>query len=574
MKKRNLMIALLLAVLLTFSACARGTGSTASSVGADGSAAVTVNEADYFSDRDRSGAWDESKAVSITLNGNSAACDGSGVEIDGSVVTITAEGVYVLSGTLDDGCIVVNATKDEKVQLVLDGVTITSSGFAPIYVKQADKVFVTLADGSLNTLTNGGSFTAIDENDVDAVIFSKDDLTLNGTGSLIVNSPAGHGVVGKDEVTITGGSYEITAAKTAISANDVLAVADGAFQLTAGTNGMRAKNDDASLGNIYLAGGSFKVTADGDCVSATGTLTVAGGSFTVISGASGSDSSASQKGLKSGGALTVSDGTIWVVSTDDAIHSDSSVTIANGTLNLSSGDDGIHADETVTISGGSIVINKSYEGIEGLVIRISGGEIDLTASDDGLNAGGGADSSGFGGREGDRFGENSSASLEISGGVLRVNADGDGLDSNGSFTLSGGEVYVSGPTNDDNGALDYSSGTVTGGSLVATGSGGMALNFNSATQGAILLSVGTQAAGSTVTLTDESGSVILTYTAEKAFNAVNLTSPALLQGGTYTVTAGTYSETVTLSELLYGSAAGMGGRGGFGGNMGGGRGHP
>ena len=419
MKKRNLMIALLLAVLLTFSACTQGTGSTASSAGADGSVAVTVNEADYFSDRDRSGAWDESKAVSITLNGNSAACDGSGVEIDGSVVTITAEGVYVLSGTLDDGCIVVNATKDEKVQLVLDGVTITSSGFAPIYVKQADKVFVTLADGSLNTLTNGGSFTAIDENDVDAVIFSKDDLTLNGTGSLIVNSPAGHGVVGKDEVTITGGSYEITAAKTAISANDVLAVADGAFQLTAGTNGMRAKNDDASLGNIYLACGSFKVTADGDGISATGTLTVAGGSFTVISGASGSDSSASQKGLKSGGTLTVSDGTIWVVSTDDAIHSDSSVTIANGTLNLSSGDDGIHADETVTISGGSIVINKSYEGIEGL----SGGEIDLTASDDGLNAGGGADSSGFGGREGDRFGENSSASLEISGGVLRVNSN-------------------------------------------------------------------------------------------------------------------------------------------------------
>lgn len=308
------MIALLPAVLLTFSACTQGTGSTASSAGADDSVAVTVNEADYFSDRDRSGAWDESKAVSITLNGNSAACDGSGVEIDGSVVTITAEGVYVLSGTLDDGCIVVNATKDEKVQLVLDGVTITSSGFAPIYVKQADKVFVTLADGSLNTLTNGGSFTAIDENDVDAVIFSKDDLTLNGTGSLTVNSPAGHGVVGKDEVTITGGS------------------------------------------------------------------------------------------------------------------------------------------------------------------------------------------------------------------------------------------------------------------LVATGSGGMALNFNSATQGAILLSVGTRAAGSTVTLTDESGSVILTYTAEKAFNAVNLTSPALLQGGTYTVTAGTYSETLTLTELLYGSAAGMGSRGGFGGNMGGG--HP
>ena len=163
------------------------------------------------------------------------------------------------------------------------------------------------------------------------------------------------------------------------------------------------------------------------------------------------------------------------------------------------------------------------------------------------------------------FSGNSDALLEISGGTVTVNAGGDGLDTNGSLNLSGGTVTVYGPTNDGNGSLDYGTdAAVTGGSLIALGSSGMAVNFRSATQGAILLNVGSQSAGTTVTLTDADGNVLLSCTAEKAFAAVNLTCPELAQGGTYTVTAGAFSQTITLDSLITGSG-GPGGPGGFGG---------
>lgn len=582
MKKTQCLFALLLVLCLLLCACSEKKETAASTASAGTQSAETVTNAaqqstaaesevrtpdpaDLFTLRDLDGSWDEDAAVRIRLEGDSASCDSSAVQISGATVTIAAEGVYVLTGTLSDGEIIVNCSKEEKVQLVLNGAEIHSADFAAIYVAQADKVFLTLADGTVNTLTNGGSFTASDESNVDAVIFAKDDLTINGSGALLITSPGGHGVVGKDEVTICGGSFEITSAKTAISGKDSLSVSSGVFKLIAGTDAMKSENDDTTLGNVYLAGGSYNLSADGDGVSASGTLTVAGGSYTVLTGSGGNDTDKSQKGMKAGSALTILDGTILVSSTDDSIHSNGSITVLAGTLNLSSGDDGVHADDTVTVAGGSVTVRESYEGIEGLKICLRGGELEITASDDGLNAGGGGDSSGYGGRGGDMFSGNSDALLEISGGTVTVNAGGDGLDTNGSLNLSGGTVTVYGPTNDGNGSLDYGTdAAVTGGSLIALGSSGMAVNFRSATQGAILLNVGSQSAGTTVTLTDADGNVLLSCTAEKAFAAVNLTCPELAQGGTYTVTAGAFSQTITLDSLITGSG-GPGGPGGFGG---------
>lgn len=582
MKKTQCLFALLLVLCLLLCACSEKKETAASTASAGTQSAETVTNAaqqstaaesevrtpdpaDLFTLRDLDGSWDEDAAVRIRLEGDSASCDSSAVQISGATVTIAAEGVYVLTGTLSDGEIIVNCSKEEKVQLVLNGAEIHSADFAAIYVAQADKVFLTLAGGTVNTLTNGGSFTASDESNVDAVIFAKDDLTINGSGALLITSPGGHGVVGKDEVTICGGSFEITSAKTAISGKDSLSVSSGVFKLIAGTDAMKSENDDTTLGNVYLAGGSYNLSADGDGVSASGTLTVAGGSYTVLTGSGGNDTDKSQKGMKAGSALTILDGTIWVSSTDDSIHSNGSITVLAGTLNLSSGDDGVHADDTVTVAGGSVTVRESYEGIEGLKICLRGGELEITASDDGLNAGGGGDSSGYGGRGGDMFSGNSDALLEISGGTVTVNAGGDGLDANGSLNLSGGTVTVYGPTNDGNGSLDYGTdAAVTGGSLIALGSSGMAVNFRSATQGAILLNVGSQSAGTTVTLTDADGNVLLSCTAEKAFAAVNLTCPELAQGGTYTVTAGAFSQTLTLDSLITGSG-GTGGPGGFGG---------
>lgn len=247
--------------------------------------ATALDTTGLFSDRDLAGTYDESEAVAIQLNGDTAACDSDTVTIEGGQVVIKGEGVYLLSGTLTDGQIVVNAGDTDKVQLVLAGVDITSSTSAAIYALEADKVFVTLAAGTENTLTNGGTYVAIDDNNIDAVIFSKTDLTLNGTGSLTLNAQAGHGVAAKDDLVITGGVYTISAASHGLSAKDSIAIAAGSFAITSGKDGIHAENaDDLSLGTLYIADGSFSIQSQGDAISAQGALQIDGGTFDLYTG--------------------------------------------------------------------------------------------------------------------------------------------------------------------------------------------------------------------------------------------------------------------------------------------------
>ena len=351
---------------------AEGSQSSAQSAGSSD----TFSEA--FSNRDLSGDYDAAEAVTVSLNGTSASASSDSVQISGSTVTITAAGTYILSGTLDNGSVIVNATKDDKIQLVLDGVTIHSETFAAIYVVQADKVFVTLAEGSVNTLSNGGSFVQIDDNDVDAVIFAKDDVTLNGSGKLVITSPAGHGIVGKDEVTITGGVYEISSAKCAIRGKDSIAISDGSFTIKAGTDGLHAENnDDDTLGNIYIAGGSFTITAGDDAVHANTLLRIDGGSLT-ISSAEGLEAtyiqinggdisiSASDDGVnaaKKSSAYTptfeMNDGTLTVVmgqGDTDGIDSNGNIIVNGGTINVT-GQSSFDCDGTAQYNGGTIIVN-------------------------------------------------------------------------------------------------------------------------------------------------------------------------------------------------------------------------
>ena len=152
------------------------------------------------------------ESAAIALNGSSAACDDSRVSISGSTVTITGEGTYLLSGSLSNGQIVIDAEKTDKLHLVLNGVDINCDTSAAIYVKQADKVFVTLAADTENKLSNQSEFVAIDDNNIDSVIFSKEDLTLNRLGSLTIHAAYGHGIVSKDDLVVTSGTYEINAA--------------------------------------------------------------------------------------------------------------------------------------------------------------------------------------------------------------------------------------------------------------------------------------------------------------------------------------------------------------------------
>lgn len=547
-----------------------------------------------FSDRDSDASYDESTSAVITLSGNSAECSSDAVSISGSTVTIQDEGTYLLSGTLNNGMVIVNAENTDKVQLVLDGVSITCDTSAAVYVAQADKVFVTLAADSQNSLSNGGEFTAIDDNNIDAAVFSKDDLTFNGEGSLMVVSPAGHGIVSKDDLVVAGGNYSITAGEQGLSGKESVRIADGTFTIIAGKDGIHAEDtDDTTLGFVYLANGDYNITADGDGISASNVMQIDDGSYTIKTGG-GSDTvtldssgnwgwgrpdgqqntnaaedTVSVKGIKATGNILVNSGTFEIDSADDALHSNANLIVNGGTWNISTGDDGLHADETTTVTSGTVTITKSYEGMEGQYISISGGTIDLVASDDGLNAAGGNDQSGnggFGGFQKGGFDAASDSSITISGGTIHINASGDGVDSNGDFVVTGGETYVSGPTDSGNGFLDYAGeATISGGIFVAIGSSGMAQNFgDSSAQGAMLVSV-SGSANDVITLKDSSGKELLSWTADKAFDCVVISCPEIKQGETYTVTAGSSSQEVTMDSLIYGS----GGMGGGSGNQGG-----
>jgi len=501
------------AIMIMLSACgtaATQTADTASGTETSTTVYTAASKSEMFTDRDLSGDYDESSAVKVTLNGNSASVSGSedGVSIDGSTITITKEGTYILTGSLTDGMVVVEAGDSDKVQIVLDNASVTSSSSAALYVKQADKVFVTTADGTQNTLANGGTFTAIDDNNIDGAVFAKDDVTFNGKGSLTVTSPAGHGAVGKDDVKFAGGTVTIEAAKHGVDANDSARFAEATVNITAGTDGVHVSDDsDAENGEA----------------------------------------------------------------------SDSYFYIADGTLKISAGDDGIHADAEAITEGGAIDITESYESIEALSIKISGGDINVKAKDDGLNAAGGKASTGSdvfgeddwaGGKQGFSDG-GSDGSIVISGGDMHITAGGDGIDSNGSIEISGGYTLVTGPTQGDTSIMDYNTtATVTGGTFIGTGGSGMGANFSSAeNQGVITVSTGGQSAGTAVKLTDADGKTLAEVTPELDYDVVMISTPDMKTGSTYTLSAGSYSETIELNDAVYGSLNGRGGMGRGNGGM-------
>ncbi len=559
-------------------------------------------EADMFTDRDRRTEYDASKSILIELRGTTAAASAAGVKIDGSTVTITEEATYIVRGTLEDGQLIVNAPDTAKLQIVLEGAAITSADSAALYILQADKVFLTLVGE--NSLANGGAFTVIDENNIDGAIYSKQDLSLNGDGSLTVTSPAGHGIVCKDDLVLCGGTYEINAASHALDANDSIRLDDVTLTAKAGKDGLHAEhNEDASLGFVYMASGTLDITAEGDGISAGSTLQIENGNITILAGggyqngaqqsSSGwggfpgggsmggwsgggkpdggkpggratsqsdstesDDASTSMKGLKSGSDMLLTDGTYHIDAADDTLHANTSLTVNGGTFTLASGDDAIHAEERLTLTAGRIDISTSYEGLEALHIEVAGGDIKLVASDDGLNAAGGTDQSGMGGRDnmfgdfggfGGGFGGNSNGSIVISGGTLYVNASGDGIDANGTLEISGGHTTVVGPTSGDTSTLDYDkTATITGGTFIGTGSTMMSQSFSSASQGVIDVRVnGTTAAGTQITLTDKEGNVLLTHAPEHSFQRILLTMPEIKSGESYTLTVGTQTTSCT-----------------------------
>ena len=564
------------------------------------SEAGTFSSADMFTERDLAGTYEESEAVYVTLSDDGITGETDGVAINGQTVTIMEEGTYVFSGTLSEGQIVVDAD-DAKVQIVLDNVDITCASSAAVYVKSAEKVFVTLAEGSQNTLRNTDEYVTIDDNNIDAVIFSKSDLTLNGTGSLTIVSAEGHGIVSKDDLKITGGTYDITAAGHALSGKDSVRIADGTFILTAEKDGIHAENaDDEEKGYIYIADGDFTITSDGDGMDASNIVQIEDGTFDITAGGGAAnslkthesdmpggpgggmpqngerpdgedmpemgekpdganmpemgektdganmpemgekpdgenmpqdtttdESGTSTKGIKADGDMYLNGGTYQIDSADDSIHSNANITIADGTYTLATGDDGVHADDALIVNGGTITVTESYEGLEGLTVTINDGTIDITARDDGINAAG--------------------EKMELNGGYIHILAGGDGVDSNGDLTINGGEIYIDGPSDNGNSAIDYgdrSSAYVNGGTLVAIGSSGMAEGMSdSSKQKVLMVKLGEQMEAGDVVLTDSEGNVIVSYTALKSYDCVIISTAEVESGAMYTLTtSGTTTE--------------------------------
>ena len=527
----------------------------------------------YFTTNDQNGSWDTTGAAAITLTGDGASISGNGAYVyDGNVV-IAEAGRYVLSGSLEDGSIIVDAHDSSKVWILLDGVEINCSDDACIQVDQADKVFLTLAEGSENTLISGSAYsdTALSDG-TDGAIFAHDDLTINGSGSLTVTAQYSHGISANDDLVITGGTITISAADDAIHVNDSIRIKDAAITVTAGDDGLLTTNE-VENGYLYIESGTLDITASGDGIHTTGDVTVAGGE-----------------------------------------------------TNISAEDDGIHSDASVFVQSGTILISDCYEGIEALIIDVSGGDVSINCEDDGFNANGGSsDMFGGGGQMGggqndgtfghggmhgsgtdegttgemptppDRSGESmsggmptgqetetasgsgqSSADTEdvetyisISGGNIRivneVGQDADGLDSNGDIKISGGTIYISLLATGSNCAVDYASESggvaeITGGTIIACGASSMAEGFDStSTQASILYNTSTVAeAGTTLTVADADGSVLLSWEVPCSFSSALISCPEMKVGGTYTVSAGGTSEEVTLESVstTYGEAQG------------------
>lgn len=522
-----------------------------------------IDITDMFTKRDLAGTYEESETVKITLSGKTATCESSNVQIENGVVTIKAAGVYVLSGTLTDGTIVVDAGDDDKVQLVLDGASITAADYAAVYAKNADKVFVTLAEGTENSLIVSSDYVQTDDNNVDAVIFAKCDLTLGGSGSLTVKDTVGHGIVSKDDLVVTGGTYTIESQDHCLNGKDSVRIADGTFPLTCDEDGIHAGNDDQQDGYIYIEDGDIDISVGDDAMHAEGLLIITGGDI---------DISKSYEGIE-GYKILVTGGDIDVAASDDGFN-------AAGGSSGSSGDNkggsshgvgdnkgGFGGDHGVDVNGNTPPAIPDGNGQSGDRPNLpenegqpeSGDMPDGSGMPGGSGVSDGSDKSGGPAMGGVGMDADCDAYILITGGTININADGDGIDTNGYLGISGGSVYVLGPSNSGNGALDYGIyAAIAGGEIVAVGGSGMAQGFgDESTQCSALVSFDEWIdAGETITLAGSDGKEVLSYTAGKKFNSVVISTSDMKQGETYTLTAGDQSSTFTLDDITYSDDSG------------------
>ena len=410
------------------------------------STVISVNEAEEDNTTSNLSFSEKDLDASYSVNGSTY------IELGNEDVRITKAGTYILEGTLKDASIIVEVSENDKVQLVLDGVTIESGDFAGIYIAEADEVTITLAEGTVNTIGDSGSYTQIDSNSVDALIFSKADLVINGSGTLNLGSDVNHGIVSKDDLIIAGGTYNIDVAGQGLSGKDCLKISDGEFHIVSGKDALKSDNsEDEDRGYIYITGGTFDISSGADGIYGYRLVRIEDGDLTIRT--TGSSSEDSYKAIKSDLKIEISGGNFVIDSADDGIHSDADILISGGTMKISSSDDAIHADGMVQIDAGTIEID-AHEGIEGTYIQINDGTVSITATDDGINAG----------QKSDLY----TPTIEINGGTLTVvmgQGDTDAIDSNGVIIVNGGTIDITAQS-----AFDYDqSAQYNGGTIIING---------------------------------------------------------------------------------------------------------
>lgn len=496
----------------------------------DDSVSSSEDSAYTYSDYELDDSFDRQSAASITLSGSTAQSNGSGVSINNATVTISKEGCYLISGELEDGQIIVDAGDSDKVQLVLDKASIHCSTGSAILVRNADNVKVTLAADSENELSDGTEYQTDDDNP-DAALFSKDDLVINGSGSLTVQGNYKHGIAGNDDLVITGGRLTVNSLSHALRGKDSVAILDGTFVLTSQKDGIQASNtEDSTKGWVQIDGGNFTIQSSGDGIQAETNLSIYDGSFTITSGGgavNGADHTENRGGgfgrpggnrpdsangqtspempsqpaeggqtpsempsqpaegeqSSSGNESDYSELIFDPDDFDDTSTDDSDTTVSTkgikagnalliqqGTFVIDSADDAIHSNYSVTIDGGSFQLSSGDDGIHAeAYLNINGGTTTIAESYEGLEA----------------------AQIHISGGTTQVSSSDDGLNATGgsSFELVDGLLVLKDISSSDTeqtfggrGGMfeveDNCDITISGGNLTVTTSNGDGIDSN------------------------------------------------------------------------------------------------
>lgn len=482
----------------------------------------------YFTVNDQNGNWDDADATIITLNQEECSISGNGAYAYDNKIVISSGGYYIIEGEWQDGNIIVDAYQSSKVFIKLNGVDLYCSDDACLRVEQADKVFLTLAMGSENYFESGEEYSEESQKDgTGGVIFAHDDLTINGEGSLTVTAHYKHGIDANDDLIIAGGNIMISAPKDTIHVNDSIRIKDASLVLEAGDDGMHSDSD------ILIAGGTISIPACYEGIEAL-TIDITGGEIEIYP---------EDDGINANGGNSDMFGMGWM---DDRIEFD--VTDSNRgemkvTDNISS-KAGMFTEETDVNNQRAELFNPNAQEE-----RRKAEELSKTKNTEEQD-------------------ETEDTYIHISGGTIVIvnekGQDADGLDSNGSILISGGEIYVSLSGNGTNNAIDYGSENngvceINGGTIVACGGNAMVEEMSdTSTQCSILYNLSSvAAAGSIVKLTDQSGSVVLTYDVPCSFNSAVISAPDMKMGETYTLVMGDITEEITLEETAstYGAVA-------------------